>query len=228
MIFISSGGATPEERTVGVKVGDSFLYNVSYSWESNDPSPQLVWPTEYASLILEVDNITNAIVNVEGKSIEWDSFLHFKTGTSQTIEGNHLNVETGELSSGAFMWPYACISTNLSTGDLIYTGSVYRINETVPRTYPDGERQTNHLNLYLQEMNGTMDVYWDEATGVLVEFSWLQFKESGGYTTEESLFYQLVETNLWVIPEFPSFLILPLFMIATLLAVILYRRKHSM
>jgi len=30
------------------------------------------------------------------------------------------------------------------------------------------------------------------------------------------------------IPEFPSFLILPLFMIATLLAVIVYRRKHSM
>jgi len=29
------------------------------------------------------------------------------------------------------------------------------------------------------------------------------------------------------IPEFPSFLILPLFMIATLLAVIVYRRKHS-
>jgi parallel beta-helix repeat protein len=31
-----------------------------------------------------------------------------------------------------------------------------------------------------------------------------------------------------VIPEFPSFLILPLFMIATLLAVTVYRRKHSM
>ena len=28
------------------------------------------------------------------------------------------------------------------------------------------------------------------------------------------------------IPEFPSFIILPLFMIATLLAVIVYRRKH--
>jgi hypothetical protein len=31
-----------------------------------------------------------------------------------------------------------------------------------------------------------------------------------------------------VIPEFPSFLVLPLFMIATLLAVIVYRRKHSL
>jgi len=31
-----------------------------------------------------------------------------------------------------------------------------------------------------------------------------------------------------IIPEFPSFLVLPLFMIATLLAVIVYRRKHPM
>ena len=31
-----------------------------------------------------------------------------------------------------------------------------------------------------------------------------------------------------IIPEFPSFLILPLFMIATLLAVTVYRRKHAM
>jgi hypothetical protein len=30
------------------------------------------------------------------------------------------------------------------------------------------------------------------------------------------------------IPEYPSFLLPPLFMISTLLAVILYRRKHSM
>jgi hypothetical protein len=30
-----------------------------------------------------------------------------------------------------------------------------------------------------------------------------------------------------VVPEFPSFLILPLFMMATLLAVIVYRKKHT-
>jgi len=38
----------------------------------------------------------------------------------------------------------------------------------------------------------------------------------------------LVYTEITVVPEFPSLLILPLFMIATLVAVIIYRRKHSM
>jgi len=36
------------------------------------------------------------------------------------------------------------------------------------------------------------------------------------------------EYQYHVIPEFPSFMILPLFMIASLLAVIVYKRKHSM
>jgi len=43
-------------------------------------------------------------------------------------------------------------------------------------------------------------------------------------TTEEMGY----EYQYHVIPEFPSFIILPLFMIATLLAVIIYRRKHTM
>jgi hypothetical protein len=43
-------------------------------------------------------------------------------------------------------------------------------------------------------------------------------------TTEEMGY----EYQYHVIPEFPSFLILPLFMIATILAVIIYKRKHSM
>ena len=38
----------------------------------------------------------------------------------------------------------------------------------------------------------------------------------------------LIRSPRGMIPEFPSFLILPLFMIATLLAVIVYRRKPTM
>jgi hypothetical protein len=37
----------------------------------------------------------------------------------------------------------------------------------------------------------------------------------------------IIEVTNTVIPEFPSFLILPLFMITTLLVIIVYRRKHS-
>ncbi len=54
----------------------------------------------------------------------------------------------------------------------------------------------------------------------------------GNWTNEESTYiyvnYIHSTHELVIIPEFPSFLILLLFMTATLLAVIVYRRKHSM
>jgi len=40
--------------------------------------------------------------------------------------------------------------------------------------------------------------------------------------------YQHSTLEIIIIPEFPSFLILPLFMIATLLAVLAYKRKHAL
>jgi hypothetical protein len=39
---------------------------------------------------------------------------------------------------------------------------------------------------------------------------------------------QIQVKSTWIVPEFPSAIILPLFMAATLLAVIVYRRKHSL
>jgi len=53
--------------------------------------------------------------------------------------------------------------------------------------------------------------------------------EHGTITTDQTIIYfaTLSGNDVIVIPEFPSFLILPLFMIATLLAVIVCKRKHS-
>jgi len=53
----------------------------------------------------------------------------------------------------------------------------------------------------------------------------------GNWTSEESTYiyvnYIHSTHKLQIIPEFPVFLILSLLMIATLLAVIVYRRKHN-
>jgi hypothetical protein len=40
-------------------------------------------------------------------------------------------------------------------------------------------------------------------------------------------FWKITESNVWVVPEFPSALILPLFMMATLIAVIAYKKRAS-
>lgn len=56
--------------------------------------------------------------------------------------------------------------------------------------------------------------------------SWNEWLEST--SIEPSMeFGELFLHTVYLIPEFPSFLILPLFMIATLLTVTIYRRKHT-
>ena len=47
------------------------------------------------------------------------------------------------------------------------------------------------------------------------------------FTYTHSSTAQIIIQGTWIIPEFPSFIILPLFMIATLLAVTIFRRRTS-
>ena len=61
-----------------------------------------------------------------------------------------------------------------------------------------------------------------QQANTLVKYRIAVYDNAGNYRVEDNSGQYFVYT---VIPEFPSFLILPLFMIATLLTVILYRRK---
>jgi hypothetical protein len=105
-----------------------------------------------------------------------------------------------------------CLLTNIygtsSTGIAFWlTGSDSRENRISTATFKDSavgvEDDTNNTQYF---------------TGVIAENN-----SQRNWTTHQN--DHLVNCN--IIPEFPSFLILPLFMIATLLAVIVYRRKHA-
>ena len=80
----------------------------------------------------------------------------------------------------------------------------------------------NMTNLEGNIWNGTIPAF-PYCTNVT--YAIMAEDNAGNTITTEEMEY---EYQYHVIPEFPSFLILPLFMIATLLAFIVYRRKHSM
>jgi uncharacterized membrane protein len=71
-----------------------------------------------------------------------------------------------------------------------------------------------------------LNYYWDKSTGIIVESSEVVVTEAGDYGTIHLLESRITASNVWFVPEFPPFLILPIFMIATLLVVIVYRRKQ--
>jgi len=63
-----------------------------------------------------------------------------------------------------------------------------------------------------------------QQAGTLVKYKIIAYDNAGNCRVEDNSGEHFVYT---VIPEFPSFLLLPLFMIATLLAVVVYKRKHQ-
>ena len=90
------------------------------------------------------------------------------------------------------------------------TGTVGYCNVTIPKALLKGNPWTVKIG----------DETWSFTPSENTTHSFIYFS----YTYSGTL--QVIIKGTWVIPEFPSALILPLFMIATLLAVIVYRRKH--
>jgi hypothetical protein len=215
-----------QTRTVGVSKGDWFKYNVNFNWTSTDPSATI--PIS----LNETERTMIAIVGVSGKNVSGQLTTYYKNGTEETV-GGYVDIETGEGEKMAMF----VVSADLGENDTIYTSdgwSFAKINETIVRTYPDRLRDTNHLNITAEfsseevYQSMSLNYYWDKSTGILVELSEVEVIVTYDYVTISSLLSRITDSNIWIVPEFPSYLILPLFMTATLLAVMVYRRKHSM
>ncbi len=110
--------------------------------------------------------------------------------------------------------PVFLIGANLSAGNIIYPDywSEIRINETIPRTYLEVIRETNHYgrdtsthhNSY--EENSSSHIYWDRATGFITEtmLETIFTEKTRNYTTYYSSSLQIIATNLWSsIPSSP-------------------------
>lgn len=196
--------------TPGVSVGNTATYgNVSFDWFSNDPAATP--PTEWMGL-----NGTawfkGTIQNVAGTNVTISSLLHYSNGTEDTEVG-WVDVDTGEGNLTLFL-----ISANLNASSPIYTTGEYSgftINETIPVTYPGGQRQTNHVNVTMEQISAiinisiSMNLYWDKATGVMTQMSMMS-NQTMTYTTYYSVSMQLTESSVWVVPEFgmPSIVLL--------------------
>jgi hypothetical protein len=96
-------------------------------------------------------------------------------------------------------------------------------NATIAQSKLTGDSGWATLNLMEKMINSTGEYLIGNYN---VEASYETYSNNTEVTMTGN---QIVTLRLegFVVPEFPSFLILPLFMIATLLAVIVYKRKHT-
>ncbi|MFW6111372.1 MAG: hypothetical protein ACOC6H_04980 [Thermoproteota archaeon] len=222
--------AAAQTRTPGVSEGDQFTYgDITVEWSTDHPN-QTIYPSLEA--MNQTESLTLSVKDVSDTNITCELTQHFRDGTEETQQG-YIDVDTGD-SENITSLPLPFISKDLAEDDDIYDSEAFaggKINETVTRTYPDETRETNHLNFTREQSMEDQfqfmasNYYWDKPTGTLMEVSEESIYEAGGYTTSYTVQVKITQSNKWSIPEFPTVLLLPLLMIATLLTTIAIRRK---
>lgn len=224
LVTIVSGvvGLLPEKAsavaTVGVNVGDWAGYSIVTTGNFSITSGffNLTFAKVTVTAISMPTNITSEVLET------------FTNGTQKT-EVNFVDVDNGYGNgSGVF------IGANLAAGDLIYPSDVSMdewtgatINETITKNYLGSDATVNHYNRTAEFISPVLNAstsinyYWYKTTGMLTELS---LHASFQNTTS----YQWVTVHgviTSIVPEFPSFAIVPLFLVISSLAVVLARRK---
>ena len=222
--IISVQLCTAQIRTVGVSEGDWFKYGLDLDWDYElDESPE---DFIYADF-LKGDVITLAIQDVSGTNVTGQFIIRYENGSENVLNGS-VDLITGEGDLRNWL-----ISANLIANNPLYETEVdERINETITQTYPWGSRQTNQLLYSFNFSSGedysalNLGFYWDQEIGILTEMSIESELQQNGTLIDGSASLILTESNQRNIPEFPPILAVPLFIAATLLAII-YRRKRT-
>jgi hypothetical protein len=218
------GSVWAQVRIPGVIQGNYFTYDVIAYWTSSDENASV--PAD----LLEI-NMTDfyqvSIVSVNGTEITTRTVWAFTNGT-QTASMGTIDVSTGE-SDGGF---WAIVAANLGVNDVLHPDGAndIAVNETITTEYLGGARETNRLILSLtgSDSGGNyvehVDYNFDKVTGMLVQLN--DAKIYSDPTTTITKYWKIKDTSSWLIPEFPSALILPLLMAVTMIAAIAYKKKQ--
>ncbi len=225
-------------RVSGVAPGQFLHYSVNMTGSGND--------TELMPHVLRSQGWGNVtVLSVSGVNVTFQQvFYDATTNRSYVIVQNVENGQVYGSMSSAF--PIVFIAADLSAGDPVYIGSggAPPINETVPADYLGQQLETNHLMMvanqtnvyqygYLTNLTMAGQVCWERKTGIMLDYHFegdLNRSDGvGGVLMTHVLTRVLILSAMPpppVIPEFPSLLILPMFMSAASCAAIACRKKR--
>jgi hypothetical protein len=180
------------DYNVGVKAGDWIKYGqMSITWSGNGTEPSYI--TEEKKMDwgkIEVENVTGTTIGLNMTS-------HYNNGTETSATGS-IDLNSSTMSGSRFL-----IAANLKSGDPLATQpNSPTINQTITRIYAGASRNINVLDITAVSTSvyGNQTVtgkfYWDQNTGVMVEYDVKgpDYSNSGAYT-ETSM--KATETNMW-------------------------------
>ena len=241
--FSSLGATVGNASIVGVKPGDFNEYRYAVTLFSNDTYAMLSTQPDYQWLST-IDTCRVLVENISGANITAQFIYTFKNGTKETIirwadfatnlvsdsevangyfmalngttfnetlAGSHLARESASIEAGSYLG--AKVEVRHLSGGFVNGTLTWPINGT------------EHALLY----NYTVDIYLNNSTGTLLEYTETVSNKNGTYFSVMTLHGIVVQSS--AIPQFPLLLILLILMaaIVSVAAIILvamaYRKK---
>jgi hypothetical protein len=211
---------------VGVANGDVFRYSYSCYFNSNDP--HAVLPTSF-SWINQTNYFMINVTGVSDSSVSFNTMLLGLNGSS-SFGLCSMNVGTGLASISGYGGPteasnYFFMARNVGMMGKMFPseGTSPIINGTLMMNYAGMSRSTNHLITSTNQNGVTVnsDYYFDQATGMMVQWRQETIQTNGSLQTNSTQMMRLTSSSVWaVIPEFPTSLIAPSFIVAAASSII--------
>jgi hypothetical protein len=160
------GGCQAQSIVSGVRGGMAFDYYVSSYCSSSDPYYSA--PIDFI-VINQTECIEVRIGAVNTTNVETITICYYDDGATDFERGN-INLFTG-MGYGFV----GVIGANLDVGNSVHPDGedALTILDTTTRNYESGARATNHVRIVDDNQTGgyraTRDLYFDKATGILVE-----------------------------------------------------------
>ena len=197
--------------TVGVANGDFFRYNYTCYFNSNNPH---VVPSASFSAINQTDYFMVNVTDVSGASVNFETMLRGLNGSS-SIGVCNMNVGTGITSFSGYAGPVSTNNFYFMARGVGMMGRMFpsstsspTINDTFLMPYASDSRLTNHFetndNNTLIGVYNNLDIYYDQATGMMVQWRQETIQTSGTTQTNSTQMMNIASSNVWVIPEFPT------------------------
>ena len=230
IILIMATLASAQTVNAGVSQNDIFEYDYSATWNSTDPSAT---PLSNTLELTQIKSFQIKITSVSGASVNAEVTKKYQNDTTKTVTG-FVNVQSGEIQ---LQFGTLIIAANRTVNDPIYpswTNAI--INETITRTYPSGDRETNKRLVEITSANSyeKTEVYYDKIKGVAVD-SYYESRDTNWGQTE--IFTETItntNSDVWTAPIVPelSTLLVPLALFVATAALLVAkaakkRRNHS-
>ena len=177
------------------------------------------------------------VTSVSGSEVTLLSTGQFKNGTAVPGNGtiNLWDVAAG-TENGVPSTEGPIIAANLNQGDQIPPPNTYSINQTNTAMFLGVARSVNVLdvNITTPDYNTTISYVYDQASGMLLQSISQTTTQAQPQPIISTYAYTVIETNIFpsatpspTVPEFPTWTIMPLIMIALLAVAVFLRRKSS-